>query len=87
MTYTRDSLQQLSETYSSIVEKKVTYYKGDDRDKETGIPKGVKSQSSTKQPKEKKQTKPPYESLAASHELQGDVVETKKDDTYLEPIW
>ena len=78
MTYTRDSFQQLSETYSSIVEKKVKYYKGEDRDKETGIPKGVKSQTSTKQPKERKQTKPPYESLAASHELQGDVVEDAK---------
>ena len=80
MTYTRDSFQQLSETYSSIVEKKVKYYKGEDRDKETGIPKGVKTQTSTKQPKERKQTKPPYESLAASHELQGDVVEAKKED-------
>ena len=78
MTYTRDSFQQLSETYSSIVEKKVKYYKGEDRDKETGIPKGVKTQTSTKQPKERKQTKPPYESLAASHELQGDVVEDAK---------
>ena len=84
MTYTRDSFQQLSETYSSIVEKKVTYYKGNDRDKQTGIPKGVKSQSSPKQPKEKKQTKPPYESLAASHELQGDVIEAK-DEKGLSP--
>ena len=81
MTYTRDSFQQLSETYSSIVEGKVKYYKGEDRDKKTGIPKGVKSQTS-KQPKEKKQTKPPYESLAASHDLQGEVVEAKVDKNY-----
>ena len=84
MTYTRDSFQQLSETYSSIVEKKVTYYKGDDRDKETGIPKGAKSQATSKQPKERKQTKPPYEALAASHELQGEVVEAK-DEKGLDP--
>jgi len=84
MTYTRDSFRQLSETYSSIVEKKVTYYKGDDRDKETGIPKGAKSQATSKQPKERKQTKPPYEALAASHELQGEVVEAK-DEKGLDP--
>ena len=84
MTYTRDSFQQLSETYSSIVEKKVTYYKGDDRDKETGIPKGAKSQATSKQPKERKQTKPPYEALAASHQIQGEVVEAK-DEKGLDP--
>ncbi len=84
MNYTRDSLQQLSETYSSIVEGNV--YVKSDRDPNTGNPKKLKSDTKPKT-KTAKMTKPPYEVVAASHELQGDVVETKKDDTYLEPNW
>ena len=41
MTYTRDSLQQLSETYSSIVEGNV--YVKSDRNPNTGNPKKFQS--------------------------------------------
>ena len=75
MTYTRDSLQQLSETYSSIVEGNV--YVKSDRDPNTGNPKKLKSDTKPKT-KTAKMTKPPYEVVAASHELQGDVVEDAK---------
>ncbi len=75
MTYTRDSLQQLSETYSSIVEGNV--YVKSDRNPNTGNPKKLKSDTKPKT-KTAKMTKPPYEVVAASHELQGDVVEDAK---------
>ena len=84
MTYTRDSFQQLSETYSSIVEGNV--YVKSDRNPNTGNPKKLKTDTKPKT-KTAKMNKPPYEVVAASHELQGDVVEAKKDDTYLEPNW
>ena len=75
MTYTRDSLQQLSETYSSIVEGNV--YVKSDRNPNTGNPKKLKTDTKPKT-KTAKMTKPPYEVVAASHELQGDVVEDAK---------
>ena len=66
MKYDKDTMNSLQEAYASVNEEK--YYKGDDRDPNTGFPKGIKSEKN-KKVKQKRAKRPNYEGSTAGSDL------------------
>ena len=66
MKYDKDTMNSLQEAYASVNEEK--YYKGDDRNPNTGFPKGIRSEKA-KQVKQKRAKRPNYEGSTAGSDL------------------
>ena len=66
MKYDKDTMNSLQEAYASVNEEK--YYKGDDRNPNTGFPKGIRSEKN-KKVKQKRAKRPNYEGSTAGSDL------------------
>ena len=74
MKYDKDTMKSLQEAYASVNEEK--YYKGDDRNPNTGFPKGIRSEKN-KKVKQKRAKRPNYEGSTAGSDLK-DITDSYK---------
>ena len=74
MKYDKDTMNSLQEAYASVNEEK--YYKGDDRNPNTGFPKGIRSEKN-KKVKQKRAKRPNYEGSTAGSDLK-DITDSYK---------